>query len=264
MIERIFSSIGSPFISLFTLIGNVGTFTLFYARLSIYFWLPPYRFGLIFKQIDSIGVGSMGVIFLTALFTGMVEAIQLYSGFKEFGAESFMGYTIFVSISKELGPVLTSLMLISRAISAMAAELGTMRVTEQIDAIDILAIDSRRYLIVPRVIATAVSLPILVALFDVVAIGSAFLIATKVLGVNPIAYQEVIYQLLTWQDIASGLIKALCIGIVVGMIGAYVGYHTEGGARGVGLSTTKAVVLAAISIFVVNYFLSALFLYLGW
>ncbi|KIM10540.1 MAG: ABC transporter permease [Sulfuricurvum sp. PC08-66] len=264
MFERLLALIGAPVVSLYGAIIAAGEFSLFYARLFPQFFLPPYRMVLVFRQIETIGIGSMGVIFLTALFTGMVEAIQFYNGFKEFGAENFMGYTIFISISKELGPVLTSLMVISRAISAMAAELGTMRVTEQIDAIDILAIDSRRYLIVPRVIATAISLPLLIALFDVVAIGGAFVISTQFLGVNPVAYQEVIYQFLEWTDIASGIIKGFFIGIIVGMIGAYVGYFTHGGARGVGLATTKAVVLAAISIFVVNYFLSALFLFLGW
>ncbi|MDH5465302.1 MAG: ABC transporter permease [Thiovulaceae bacterium] len=264
MIERIFAAIGTPFLSLYKIFDAAGAFFVFYGRLIGYFFVPPYRFGLILKQVESIGVGSLGVIILTAVFVGMVEAIQLYSGFKEFGAETFMGYTIFISITKELGPVLTSLMLVSRAISAMAAELGTMRVTEQIDAIDILAIDSRRYLIVPRVIATTISLPILVIVFDAVSIFSAFLISTKMLGVNPIEYQQIIYQLLEWTDIWGGIFKSIVIGFVVGLIGAYVGYFTSGGARGVGLSTTRAVVIAAVSIFIVNYFMSVIFLMLGW
>ncbi len=264
MIESFFSFFGRPVLRLNQSIIEVGRFFLFYIKLAKYFVLPPYRLGLIAKQVESIGVGSIGVIALTAVFVGMVEAIQLYTGFERFGAENFMGYTIFISITKELGPVLTSLMLVSRAISAMAAELGTMRVTEQIDAIDILAVDSRRYLIVPRVYATMISLPLLVILFDAVSIQSAYLISVKMLGVNPVAYQEVIYQLLKWTDIASGIVKAFFIGWTVGLIGAYVGYFTSGGARGVGLATTKAVVLAAVSIFVVNYFLSVIFLTIGW
>lgn len=264
MIEQFFSFFGRPVISLGIGIKQVGHFFLFYATLAKYFFLPPYRFILIFKQIETIGVGSMGVIALTAIFVGMVEAIQLYTGFERFGAENFMGYTIFISITKELGPVLTSLMLVSRAISAMAAELGTMRVTEQIDAIDILAVDSRRYLLVPRIYATMISLPLLVILFDAVSTESAYWISIKMLGVNPVAYQQVIYQLLEWTDIASGIIKAVVIGLVIGLIGAYVGYFTSGGARGVGIATTKAVVLAAVSIFVVNYFMSVIFLSIGW
>lgn len=264
MFEAFLSKIGAPLLALYGSIQKAGEFFIFYGKLFGYFFIPPFRGTLILKHIDTIGIGSIGVITLTAVFVGMVEAIQLYSGFKEFGAESFMGYTIFISITKELGPVLTSLMVVSRAISAMAAELGTMRVTEQIDAIDILGIDARRYLLVPRIIATTVSLPLLVMLFDAVSIGSAFLIATEVLMVNPISYQEIIYELLEWTDILGGILKAIVIGFVVGLIGAYVGFFTQGGAKGVGESTTKAVVMAAVSIFVVNYFMSAMYLYIGW
>lgn len=264
MIERILSPIGAPFVELYKAVGHIGMFVLFYAHLFVYFFLPPFRMNLVMRQIYTIGVGSIAVIGFTALFTGMVEAIQLYSGFKTFGAENFMGYTIFVSVAKELGPVFTSLMVVSRSVSAMAAEIGTMRVTEQIDAIELLAVDSKRYLIVPRVIATAFSLPILVALFDAIAVSSAYVIAVYALDVNAKAYQEVIYQFLVWQDIVGGLIKAFFIGISISMIGAYVGYYTKGGAKGVGQATTRAVVLAAISIFIVNYFLSAIFLYIGW
>lgn len=196
MIESMLVAIGRPFLTIFATTHAVGDFVVFYAKLFRYFFIPPYRFSLILKQIEGIGFGSIGVIVLIAAFVGMVESIQLYNGFKEFGAETFMGYTIFISITKELGPVLTSLMVISRAISAMAAELGTMRVTEQIDAIDILAIDSRRYLIVPRVIATMISLPLLVIIFDGVSIFAAFMVSTQMLDINPISYQEVIYQLL--------------------------------------------------------------------
>lgn len=264
MIETIFSAIGSPFLGMYKMIERFGAFLLFQGH--IWSKLPRvfHRMQLLFIQIETIGVGTIGVVSLTALFTGMVEAIQLYNGFHEFGVETFMGYTIFVSITKELGPVFASLMLISRSVSAMAAELGTMRVTEQIDAIDILGVDSKEYLIVPRIVATTISLPLLVLWFDFIAISSAYFISTSVLEINPTMYQDTIMRLGNFSDIGSGVIKAAVFGFIVSSIGSYVGYHTSGGARGVGESTIMAVVYSAVAIFIANYFLSALFLYIGW
>jgi phospholipid/cholesterol/gamma-HCH transport system permease protein len=263
-LNTIFEFFGKSALNFLTLVPVVGHFTIFYLKLIPLFLSPPYRVGLIIKQIEIIGVQSWGVIALTAIFTGMVEAVQLYSGFKQFGAENFMGYTIFVSITKELGPVFATLMVISRAISAMSAELGTMRVTEQIDAIDILGIDSREYLIIPRVIATTLAVPLLVILFDFLSNVSAFIISTQVLELNPTTYQEVIQKLISFSDIYSGIVKSIAFGLVIGMIGAYVGYHTSGGAKGVGESTTKAVVVSSVSLFAVNYVFSSLFFILGW
>ncbi len=264
MIESILGAIGSPFLAFFAMIERFGSFLIF--QMHIYARLPRImrRMHLLMVQIETIGAGTLGVVTLTGLFTGMVEAIQLYNGFHEFGVETFMGYTIFVSITKELGPVFASLMLISRSISAMAAELGTMRVTEQIDAIDILGVDSKEYLIVPRIVATTISLPLLVMWFDFIAISSAYLISSQVLGINPTSYQETILRLGSFSDIGTGLIKATVFGFIVSSIGSYVGYHTSGGARGVGESTIMAVVYSAVAIFIINYFLSALFLFVGW
>jgi phospholipid/cholesterol/gamma-HCH transport system permease protein len=259
-----FELFGKPLIYIFKTLPAVGQFFIFYIKLLPLMFIPPYRFKEIFKHIENIGVQSWGVIALTAIFTGMIEAIQLYSGFKQFGAENFMGYTIFVSITKELGPVFATLMVISRAISAMSAELGTMRVTEQIDAIDILGIDSRRYLIIPRIIATTISLPLLVIFFDFLSNGSAFLISTSVLDLNPTTYQNIIQQLLSFSDIYTGVFKSIAFGFVIALIGAYIGYFTEGGAKGVGEATTKAVVLSSVSVFAVNYLFSSLFFLLGY
>jgi phospholipid/cholesterol/gamma-HCH transport system permease protein len=139
-----------------------------------------------------------------------------------------------------------------------------MRVSEQIDAIDILGVDSKGYLITPRIVATVISLPLLVIWFDFVSISSAYLISTGVLGINPIAYQDVLMRLGEFDDIMTGVIKAAVFGFIVSSIGSYIGYHTSGGARGVGQSTIYAVVYSAVAIFVANYFLSALFLYLDW
>ncbi len=256
--------LGLPFVKFFEVLERFGAFLIFQAKLFPLYFTPPYRFKETLQQIEIIGVGSLFVISLTAIFTGLVEAIQLYHGFHKFGAESFMGYTIFVSISKELGPVFGALMLVSRAVSAMTAELGTMRVTEQIDAIDTLAVDSKKYLIIPRVVATTISTPILVVVFVFLGNVSAYLIATYALGVNPTEYKNTITSYLEFSDIGTGLIKAVVFGYLISIIGTYIGYFTRGGARGVGLSTTKAVVYAAMTVFAANYFLSSLFLYLDW
>ncbi|MDP1785684.1 MAG: ABC transporter permease [Sulfuricurvum sp.] len=262
--EKILGLVGRPFLTMLETIEHFGVFILFQIKLLPLYLHVMKRPKIVLTQIDIIGFGCLGVVTLTALFTGMVEAIQLYSGLHQFGIESFIGYTIFLSITKELGPVFASLMLISRSISAMAAELGTMRVSEQIDAIDILGVNSKEYLITPRIVATVISLPLLVIWFDFIAIGSAYFISTNVLGINPIAYQETLMRLGEFDDIMTGVIKAAVFGFIVSSIGSYIGYHTSGGARGVGESTINAVVYSAVAIFITNYFLSSLFLYLDW
>lgn len=262
MVMTFLGYIGRPFVHFYDVIERFGLFILFQFSLFKLYPLAFRRYKIVLTQIEIIGLGCMGVVTLTALFTGMVEAIQLYDGFHQFGIENFIGYTIFLTITKELGPVFASLMLISRSISAMAAELGTMRVSEQIDAIDILGVDSKEYLITPRIIATVISLPLLVIWFDFIAIGSAYVISTGVLGINPIAYQETLMRLGEFNDIMAGVIKAAVFGFIVSSIGSYIGYHTSGGARGVGQSTIYAVVYSAVAIFITNYFLSSLFLYL--
>ncbi len=262
--ETIFYYLGLPFVQLYRSLEGFGAFLIFEFKLLPLFFKPPYRIKETLQQMEIVGVGSVFVISLTAIFTGLVEAIQLYHGFHKFGAEEFMGYTIFVSISKELGPVFGALMLISRAISAMTAELGTMRVTEQIDAIDTLAVDSKKYLIIPRVVATTISTPLLVILFVFLGNVAAYLISTYALGVNPTSYKNTITTYLEFSDIGTGLIKAVVFGYLMSIIGTYIGYFTRGGARGVGLATTKSVVYAAMTIFAANYFLSSLFLFLDW
>lgn len=258
-----FYTIGKTVLSLQNSIHTFGAFIVFQMQLFPLFF-KNIRFKLVFKEISNIGVGTTGVIVLTAFFTGMVMVIQLYSGFHQFGIDSFIGYTVFLSIAKELGPVFGALMLISRAISSMAAELGTMRVTEQIDAIETLALDSREILIIPKILATLISLPILVIFFDFIGNISAFIISTYMLEINPITYQNIILQNLLFSDIYSGVIKAFIFGYIVSSIGTYMGYIASGGAKGVGIATTKAVVFAAVAVFMANYLISSIFLMLGW
>ncbi len=263
-LESLLYHIGKPFMALVELIAALGRFTIFQIRLVPLFFKRPFRFGLLMRQIEQIGANSLLVVGLTALFTGMVMAIQLYAAFSKFGAEEMMGYTIFLAIGRELGPVFTALMLISRAVSAMAAELGTMRVTEQIDAIEVLSIDSRQYLIVPRILATIIAMPFLVMFFDLVANLGAYLLSVHALGINPTAYMRTIYQYSELTDFMQGFVKGGVFGLVVASVGTYVGFHAKGGARGVGLATTQAVVLASVALFLTNYFLSSLFLVLDW
>lgn len=264
MVEKFFAYLGTPVVAFYGGLKALGDFVIFHISLLPLYVKRPFRTKELFKQMEGIGVNSFWVIALTAVFTGMVLAIQFYYGFEQFGAESFMGYTIFIAITRELGPVFAALMLTSRAISAMAAELGTMRVTEQIDAIDTLAVDSKNYLVIPRILATTLMLPLLVVVFDFLGNISAYLVSVYILGVNSVSYQDVIIQFLEVTDITSSLIKAVIFGYIISLIGTYVGYNTSGGAKGVGRSTTKAVVISSVSIFGANYFLSALFLAMEW
>ena len=262
--ETLFAFIGTPFVLFMKRMEDFGTFTLFQLKLIPLAFKRPWRIKQIFEQVEVIGVGTFGVIFLTALFLGLIEAVQLYQGFSKFGAESFMGYTIFISISRELAPLLAGLMVTAQAISSMSAELGTMRVTEQIDAIETLAVDSKKYLLIPRIVATTLAVPLLVLAFDFISNFSAFLMAWFALDMNPVVYQDSIKQLLHFSDIGTGVIKGLFYGFLIGSIGTYVGYNTRGGAKGVGVSTTRAVVLSSVTVFIADLFISIIFLALDW
>ncbi len=264
LLKRFFIVIGKLdfiFLEMLRGLGKFGLYQLEIFKLSL---KPPFRIKEIFEQMAIVGVGSIGVITLTSIFTGMVSAVQLYQGFHQFGAENLMGFPIFISLTRELGPVFAGLMLTSRAISAMAAELGSMRVTEQIDALETLAVDPRKYLLVPRIVATTLALPMLIIVFDFLGNLSAYLTAVYMLGVNETQYLNTINMYLSLSDIFTGIAKGFFFGFYVGSIGTYIGYHTRGGARGVGESTTRAVVYSAVTLFVLDYFIAAIFLILGW
>jgi len=257
LIKKIIEYIGKLTINtLYTL----GDFTIFQLKIFFLLFKPPFRVKNLLEQLYFIGYGSLGVILLTSFFTGLVEAVQLYNGFHKFGVEDFMGYTIFISIVKELGPVFASLMVVSRGISAYAAELGSMRVTEQIDALDVMAVDSKHYLIVPRILATTIAMPFLILFFDAVANLGAYLISTVSLGVNSYKYIDNIRQFGDLSDINQSIIKGIFFGYFISAIGTYIGYFTKGGAKGVGQSTTKAVVIASIAVFVLDYIISTFYL----
>lgn len=211
----------------------------------------------ILKQMEEVGIRSFPVVIITAAFTGMVLALQSFTGFKRFGAETMVGTVVALSMTRELGPVLTGLMVSGRVGSAMAAELGTMRVTEQIDALYTLATNPVKYLIVPRFLASTFMLPILVIFADVIGIVGGYLVSVQILGTNPTLYVRRTWNYLELNDLYSGLLKALFFGMIIAIISCYQGFNAQGGAEGVGRATTRAVVLSSLTILVSNYFITA-------
>jgi phospholipid/cholesterol/gamma-HCH transport system permease protein len=218
---------------------------------------PPLQGREILKQLEEVGVRSFPVVVITAAFTGMVLALQSHTGFKRFGAETMVGTVVALSVTRELGPVLTGLMVSGRVGSAMAAELGTMRVTEQIDALYTLATNPVKYLIVPRFLAAIIMLPILVIFADVIGILGGYLVSVQILGTNPTLYVRRTWNYLEFNDLYSGLLKAIFFGMIMATISCYHGFSAQGGAEGVGRATTKAVVLSSLAILISNYFITA-------
>jgi phospholipid/cholesterol/gamma-HCH transport system permease protein len=217
---------------------------------------PPYDVRELLRQMVRVGVDSMPVVLLTSLFTGMVMALQMFSTLKRVNAEGFVGTLVALSMVRELAPVISSILIAGRCGSAMGAELGTMRVTEQIDALEVLATDPVHYLIVPRVWATVITLPLLVVFANAVGMVGGYVISVYYFGTNPVTYVENSFRFMDYDDITSGLIKAAVFGLIVAVVGCQKGYYTRGGAEGVGQATTRAVVLASIAILISDFFLT--------
>ena len=219
---------------------------------------PPYELREWVRQMVRLGFDSIPVVFLTAMFTGMVMALQTFNGFHRVHAESFVGSVVALAMLRELSPVLVALMVTGRVGSAMAAEIGTMRVTEQIDALKALATDPVHYLFVPRVIAGIVMLPFLTILGDALGVFGGYLVAVKMMGASPVVYEQNTFQFLNMNDVWSGVIKAAVFGLILTLTGCIRGYYTTGGAEGVGRSTTAAVVSASLIILLSDFFLTRL------
>ncbi|MCS6779042.1 MAG: ABC transporter permease [Geminicoccaceae bacterium] len=211
------------------------------------------------RQILEMGYFSLPVVGLTAIFTGMVLALQSYTGFSRFEAQNAIPTIVVLSMTRELGPVLAGLMVAGRVGAAIAAELGTMRVTEQIDALTTLATDPLRYLVFPRLLAGTLMLPLLVIVADIIGVMGGWLVSVYKLGFGPIEYINRTFEFLETQDVVSGLVKAAVFGFIVTLMGCYQGYRSKGGAQGVGMATTRAVVSASILILIANYFVTELF-----
>jgi phospholipid/cholesterol/gamma-HCH transport system permease protein len=217
---------------------------------------PPYDVKEWFRQMVRVGVDSIPVVFLTTMFTGMVMALQVYQGFARVHAEQFVGSVVALAMLRELSPVLVGLMVTGRVGSSMAAEIGTMRVTEQLDALKALATEPIQYLFVPRVIAGIVMLPFLCILGDALGIYGGYLVAVKLLKTNPVVYKVNTFQFLQLSDLWTGLIKAGAFGLILTLTGCVRGYYTSGGAEGVGRATTNAVVSASLIILLSDFFLT--------
>jgi phospholipid/cholesterol/gamma-HCH transport system permease protein len=208
--------------------------------------------------MEFIGVNSLLVVVITGVFTGMVLALQSSYGFRKFGAETSVGAVVALSMTRELGPVLTSLMVTGRAGSAMTAELATMRVTEQIDALRVMALNPIQYLVAPRMIASFIMLPVLTCISNFVGIVGGYIVGVKLLGINEGSFLSRIEKVLEFQDISNGLIKAAVFGVIMSVICCFKGFYTQGGAAGVGRATTEAVVASSLSILVADYVLTSL------
>ena len=220
---------------------------------------PPFYPRLVLRQMMEIGYYSLPVVGMTAIFTGMVLALQSYTGFARFSAESAIPQVVVISITRELGPVLAGLMVAGRIGAAMAAELGTMRVTEQIDALVTLATHPMKYLVAPRLLAGITMLPLLVLVAMIIGVFGGYLVSIYKLGFNPSTYLKNTFDILATMDVVSGLVKAGVFGFIVTLMGCYHGYKSRGGAQGVGQATTNAVVSASILILLSNYFITEMF-----
>jgi len=251
-------TVGRLFLAFLEIVGEVTVFTL----VSVSHCLrQPFYFRLIGRQMMEIGYYSLPVIALTTLFAGMVLALQSYTGFQRnsVGAESVIAEIVVLSITRELGPVLAGLMVAARVGSSIAAEIGTMRVTEQIDALVTLSTNPFKYLVAPRMIAGVTTLPILILIGDIIGVFGGYIVAVYKLGFNPTLYLKSSWENLFLEDVVTGLVKAAVFGFVVTLMGCYQGYNSRGGAQGVGAATINSVVSSSILILILNYLISAMF-----
>lgn len=255
MINRLIQKVGSSTLSLCT---TLGVFTLFFVKCMKVLCTTRPKWHKLFEQINRIGVDSFYIVVLTGTFSGMVFALQSYIGFQRVGGEQFIGAVVALGMIRELGPVLTGLMVTGRAGSAIAAELGTMSISEQIDALVTLRINPFQYLLVPRILAGTIALPFLAIFSMICGIMGGYVLCVYVLHLSPEDYLSNIKTYVELSDIKSGLVKASFFGLILSTVGAYKGYNTTGGAKGVGLSTTQSVVVASILILISNYFLTKL------
>ncbi|MFO0596246.1 MAG: ABC transporter permease [Myxococcaceae bacterium] len=255
MLVSAIESIGSGLMKFVEEIGGLASLLLDVLRWAV---RPPFRVQNLFAQLDFVGVGSVFIVGLTGIFSGMVFAHQSWRAFDLFNAESLVGPTVSLTITRELAPVFAALMVTMRAGSAMCTELGTMRVTEQVDALETMAVNPVQYLLVPRVLAGLIMLPMLVMIFDLLGLFGGYFVAVTVKGLSAGTF---ITRTQTWldpEDIAEGLIKGAVFGLFVALVACYKGFNASGGAKGVGQATTEAMVASALGIFILDYFVGVL------
>lgn len=237
---------------------TTGEFTIFLFEAVKTFFTSKLKVSKTFAQMNRIGVESFSIVMLTGLFTGMVLALQTYIGFQRVGGEQFIGAIVALGLIRELGPVLTALMVTGRAGSAITAEIGTMIITEQVDALTTLRINVFQYLVVPRIIASTFILPFLALFSMFFGIIGGYIVCVHVLELSPEDYETSIRNYVELADIKGGLKKAAVFGLILSWVGTYKGMYTHGGARGVGIATTQSVVFSSILILITNYFLTKL------
>lgn len=254
---QIAASLGRFTLYRLQVLGRTGIFL--FMSLSQAF-IPPFRFRRLLKEIEFIGSKSFLIIFVTALFTGMVLGIQGYYSLSQFGAEAALGVMVALSIIRELGPVLCALMVTGRAGSAITAEIGIMKITDQFPALEMMAVDPMKYVISPKIIAGIICLPLLTAFFDLVGIAGGYLVGVKLLGVNEGAYIGKMVAAVTAADIYGGIIKSFCFGLLITWIATFMGFTAKPTTEGVSKATTNTVVLTSVSILVVDYILTSLLL----
>lgn len=256
IIDNFLASIGRSVIGL---CGSIGRVVIFAALSLSHLLRPPFYAREFGQQLLHIGYFSLPVVGLTALFTGGALALQIYSGGARFNAEAVVPSVVAIAMVRELGPVLGGLMVAGRVSSSIAAELGTMRVTEQIDALTTLSTNPLKYLVIPRLAAATLAMPVLAFIGDVIGIMGGFLVGTQRLDFNASTYINNTWDFLEFGDVASGLVKAAAFGFIVALMGCYHGYHSGRGAQGVGKATTNAVVSASVLILAANYILTEVF-----
>jgi phospholipid/cholesterol/gamma-HCH transport system permease protein len=239
-------------------VEELGNIVLMFVQVLYWTVRPPYRFRLLLQMMEFVGVGSLFIIVLTGSFSGAVMGLQGIYAFKIIEGESMVGGSVFLVLSRELSPVLAALMVTGRVGSAMATELGTMRVTEQLDAMETMAVNPIQYLMVPRVWATVTMMPVLCVLFTLVGMAGCYLVAVAWMQVDEGQFMARIASFGRVGDLFDGMLKAAIFGAALSVIACYKGYAAAGGARGVGVATTQAVVLASVGIFVLDYLLTAI------
>ncbi|RAL21692.1 ABC transporter permease [Lujinxingia litoralis] len=253
MLKRGIERIGEKVIGA---IEEIGQMTSMLVSALVWMVRPPFRVRVIFQNFESVGVGSLFIVLLTGLFAGLVLAYQSDMAFRMFNAETLVGATVAISLLRELGPVFTGLMVAGRTGSAMTTELGTMRVTEQIDAMSVMAVNPIQYLVMPRVLATTLMVPVLNMLFNLVGIGAAYVLSVWVMNSDPGIFLHHITRFISGQDFLFSSIKAASFGLIIGLVGCYKGFYASGGAKGVGEATTSSVVTSSITILLVDYALT--------
>lgn len=244
-------------------IYRLGHFTLFAYQFIIVFIKKPLHREQLIQQMYLVGIQSFGIIFLTGCFAGLALTRQSYSGFSRLHAEQFTGLVAFLALARELAPVLTAIITSAKTGSAMAAEIGTMKITEQIDALKTLLIDPFSFLIVPRILATTIMLPFMTLFAMLFGMFSSYILSVHVFLINEVSFLSMIQEHILITDITGGLIKAFVFGFIISWVGTYMGYETDDGAKGVGLATTKAVVIGSILILIINYILTTFLINTG-